>query len=101
MRIFGKFFEFKRTIKVTDENVQQVLDNYENEIVQLEETNLSLMRNVRSLEAQIRFYKERLKIVEGIKIDDKSKINLWKIIAIVSLLFGVLSWMFTNTKILK
>jgi len=99
MRIFGKFFEFKRSIKVTDENLQQVLDNYENEIVQLEETNLSLMRNVRNLETQIRFYKDRLKIVETIKIDDKSKINLWKIIAIVSFLFGLISWMLNQTKI--
>jgi hypothetical protein len=93
MRIFGKFFEFKRQLKVTDENVQQVLDNYENEIVQLEESNLNLMRNVRKLESQIKFYQERLKIVEGIKIDEKSKVNLWKVIAIVSVLFGILSWM--------
>jgi hypothetical protein len=93
MRIFGKFFEFKRQLVVTDENVQQVLDNYENEIVQLEESNLNLMRNVRKLESQIKFYQERLKIVEGMKIDDKSKINLWKIITIISILFGILSWM--------
>lgn len=93
MRIFGKFFEFKRQLVVTDENVQQVLDNYENEIVQLEESNLNLMRNVRKLESQIKFYQERLKIVEGIKIDEKSKVNLWKVIAIISILFGILSWM--------
>ena len=99
MRVFGKFFEFKRSINVTDENVRTVIDNYENEIVELEETNLSLMRNIRNLESQIRFYKERLKIVEGIKISDKSKINLWKVLAIVSLLFGILSWMTVNTKI--
>jgi phage shock protein A len=93
MRIFGKFFEFKRQLIVTDENVQQVLDSYENEIVQLEESNLNLMRNVRKLESQIKFYQERLKIVETIKIDQKSKVNLWKIIAIISILFGILSWM--------
>jgi len=93
MRIFGKFFEFKRQLIVTDENVQQVLDSYENEIVQLEEANLNLMRNVRKLESQIKFYQERLKIVETIKIDEKSKVNLWKIIAIISILFGILSWM--------
>jgi len=93
MRVFGKFFEFKRSIKVTDDNLKQVLDNYENEIVQLEESNLNLMRNVRKLESQIKFYQERLKIVETIKIDEKSKVNLWKIIAIISILFGILSWM--------
>ncbi len=101
MRVFGKFFEFKRSIKVTDENVQKVIDNYENEIVELEGTNLNLMRNVRTLETQIKFYQERLKIVEGIKIDDKSKINLWKIIAIISILFGIISWMVATKSLIQ
>jgi len=101
MRVFGKFFEFKRSIKVTDENVKEMLDKYEIEIVELEEANLNLMRNVRNLESQIKFYKERLKIVENIKIHDKSKINLWIILAIVCFLFGILSWMTGHTTIFE
>lgn len=93
MRVFGKFFEFKRQLTVTDENVKQVVELYENEIIQLEETNLNLMRNVRNLESQIKFYQQRLKIVEGIKINDKSNLNLWKTIALISFLFGLISWM--------
>jgi hypothetical protein len=62
--------------------------------------NVSLMKNVKELEQQIKFYQERLKILEGIKIEEKSKVNLWRILAGLGAAIGALigSWLTKDDK---
>jgi len=53
------------------------------------------MRVIKDLEKKIGFYQERLKIVEGIKIQESSKVNLWKVLAGIGGAIGAIigSWL--------
>jgi hypothetical protein len=79
---------------------QEVLDTYEREIVEMETMNVDLMRKNKDLEKKIEFYQEQLKIVEGIKVEEKTKVNLWKILAGAGAAIGALigSWLTKDDK---
>ena len=79
---------------------QQVLDTYEREIVEMETLNVELMRKNKDLEKKIEFYQEQLKIVEGIKVEEKTKVSLWKILAGAGAAIGALigSWLTKDDK---
>jgi hypothetical protein len=77
------------------EEYHQILDTYEREIVEMEDLNVQLMRKNKDLEKKIEFYQEQLKIVEGIKVSEKTKVNVWKILAGAGAAIGALigSWL--------
>lgn len=84
---------FKKNL--SQEEFQSILDNNEREIIELTDLNVDLMRNIKDLERKLEFYQERLKILEGIKIEEKSKVNLWKILTGLGAAIGALigSWL--------
>jgi hypothetical protein len=83
---------FKKDL--TQEEFQDILSSHEKDLIELTDTNTQLMRRIRDLEQQIIFYQDRLKILEGIKIEEKSKVGIWKILAGIGALIGALigSW---------
>ena len=91
MKIIKKIFKKN----LTQDEYHKILDTYEREIVEMEDLNVELMRKNKDLEKKIEFYQDRLKIVEGIKIEEKSKVNLWKILAGLGAGIGALigSWL--------
>jgi NAD-dependent DNA ligase len=96
MKIIKKIF--RKDLK--QEEFQDIFDIQERDIIQLEDMNVELMRKNKDLERQIEFYQERLKILEGIKIEEKSKVNLWRILAALGAGIGALfgSWLTKDDK---
>jgi hypothetical protein len=80
---------------LTQDEYHNILDTFEREIVQMEDLNVELMRKNKDLEKKIEFYQEQLKIVEGIKIEEKTKLSVWKILAGLGAAIGALigSWL--------
>ena len=89
---------FKKDL--TQQEFDDILSANEREIIELTDRNVSLMKSIKELEQQIRFYQERLKILEGIKIEEKSKVNLWKILAGLGAAIGAIigSWLTKDDK---
>jgi phage shock protein A len=85
---------------LTQQEFENMLSANEREIIELTDANVQLMRKIRDLEQQIRFYNDRLKIVEGIKVEEKSKVNLWKILAGLGAAVGAIvgSWLTKDDK---
>lgn len=96
MKIIKKLFQKD----LTQQEFQDVFDIQERELIELEDMNVQLMRRAKDLEKQIEFYQERLKIVEGIKIEEKSKVNLWRTLAAIGAAVGALfgSWLTKDDK---
>lgn len=72
-----------------------ILDAFEKDIIELEDLNVQLIRKNKDLEKKIEFYQEQLKIVEGIKVSEKTKVSVWKILAGAGAAIGALigSWL--------
>jgi hypothetical protein len=85
---------------LTQEEFESILDVNEKELIELTDLNVDLMRNIKDLEKKLEFYQERLKILEGIKIEEKSKVNLWKILAGLGAAIGAIigSWLTKDDK---
>jgi len=96
MRIIKNLFKKD----LTQQEFQEILEINDREIIELSDANVQLMRKIRELEQQITFYNERLKIVEGIKVEEKSKVNLWKILAGIGAAIGAIigSWLTKDDK---
>jgi uncharacterized protein YfbU (UPF0304 family) len=96
MKIIRNIFKKDLTQKEFDD----ILSANEREIIELTDMNVSLMKSIKELEQQIKFYQERLKILEGIKIEEKSKVNLWRILAGLGAAIGALigSWLTKDDK---
>jgi hypothetical protein len=90
-----KFIKKILTKDITQEEFQDTIDIFEKDIIELTDANVQLMRRIRDLEQQINFYQDRLKIVEGIKINEKTKVNLWRILAGIGAGLGAIigSWL--------
>ena len=80
---------------LTQDEYHSILDTFEKDIIEMDQLNVNLMRKNKDLEKKIEFYQEQLKIVEGIKVEEKTKVNLWKILAGAGAAIGALvgSWM--------
>ena len=91
MKIIKKIFRKD----LQQEEYHKILDTYEREIVEMEDLNVQLMRKNKDLEKKIEFYQEQLKIVEGIKVSEKTKVGVWKILAGAGAAIGALigSWL--------
>ena len=89
---------FKKDL--TQQEFQEILEVNEKEIIELSDNNVQLMRKIKDLEQQITFYNERLKIVEGIKVQEKSKVGIWKILAGIGAAIGAIigSWLTKDDK---
>jgi Uma2 family endonuclease len=85
---------------LTQEEFQSILNDNEKDIVELQDMNVDLIRKTKDLEKKLEFYQERLKILEGIKIEEKSKVNLWKILAGIGAAIGAIigSWLTKDDK---
>jgi len=85
---------------LTQEEFQSILNDNEKDIVELQDMNVDLIRKTKDLEKKLEFYQERLKILEGIKIEEKSKVNLWKILAGLGAAIGAIigSWLTKEDK---
>lgn len=83
-----------------NDELNKILDAQERDILELEDMNVNLMRKNKDLEKQIQFYQERLKIVEGIKVEEKSNVKLWKWLAGIGAGVGALlgSWLTKDDK---
>jgi len=82
------------------EEYNSILDTFEKEIIELTDLNVGLMRKNKDLESKLEFYQEQLKIVEGIKVSEKTKVNLWKVLAGAGAAIGAIigSWLTRDDK---
>ena len=85
---------------LTQDEYHSILDTFEKDIIEMDQLNVNLMRKNKELEKKIEFYQEQLKIVEGIKVNEKTKVSVWKILAGAGAAIGALigSWLTKDDK---
>jgi predicted metalloprotease len=64
--------------------------NLEIEIVKSDDEMVDYIRKIRSLEIDIRHYKERLKDLEEVKVEGKASVSVWKALAALAAAIGAL-----------
>ena len=62
----------------------------EQEIIELLDLNKDLLRRIQNLEKDINYYRDRVKEIESIKVEEKASKSVWKTIAVASAAVGAL-----------
>ena len=62
----------------------------EQEIIELLDLNKDLLRRIQDLEKDINHYRDRVKEIESIKVEEVASKSVWKTIAIASAAIGAL-----------
>ena len=62
----------------------------EQEIVELLDLNKDLLRRIQNLEKDINYYRDRVKEIESIKVEEVASKSVWKTIAVASAAVGAL-----------
>jgi len=62
----------------------------EQEIVELLDLNKDLLLRIQNLEKDINHYRDRIKEIESIKVEEKASKSVWKTIAVASAAIGAL-----------
>jgi cell division septum initiation protein DivIVA len=62
----------------------------EQEIIELLDLNKELLRRIQDLEKDINHYKDRVKEIESIKVEEVASKSVWKTIAVASAAIGAL-----------
>ena len=73
---------------------KQQLDLYlrgtEQEIIELQDLNVSLLRKIKGLENDIRTLQESLLRLEQVKVDERASKSIWKLISALAAALGAL-----------
>jgi cell division septum initiation protein DivIVA len=72
------------------EQLEGVLRVNEHEIIELLEMNKESLRRIKDLERDVQYYKESIKNLESIKVEEKASKSVWKTIAVAAAAFGAL-----------
>ena len=70
------------------EQLEGVLRVNEQEIIELLEMNKESLRRIKDLEKDVQYYKESIKNLESIKVEEKASKSVWKTIAALSAAVG-------------
>lgn len=70
------------------EQLEGVLRVNEQEILELLEMNKESLRRIKDLEKDVQYYKESIKNLESIKVEEKASKSVWKTIAALSAAVG-------------
>jgi cell division septum initiation protein DivIVA len=62
----------------------------EQEIIELLDLNKDLLRRIQDLEKDINHYRDRVKEIESIKVEEVASKSVWKTIAVASAAIGAL-----------
>jgi restriction endonuclease S subunit len=85
---------------LTQDEYHKILDTFERDIIEQDKLNVELMKKNRELEQKLAFYNDKLKALEGIKVEEKSNVKLWKWLAAIGAGIGALfgSWLTKEDK---
>jgi DNA-binding protein H-NS len=70
------------------EQLEGFLRVNEQEILELLEMNKESLRRIKDLEKDVQYYKESIKNLESIKVEEKASKSVWKTIAALSAAVG-------------
>jgi DNA-binding protein H-NS len=70
------------------EQLEGFLRVNEQEILELLEMNKESLRRIKDLEKDVQYYKETIKNLESIKVEEKASKSVWKTIAALSAAVG-------------
>jgi uncharacterized protein YlxW (UPF0749 family) len=76
--------------KFTQVEIDDFMRKNEEEITLLQDDITSSLRKIKTLQQEIRYYQERISLLETIKIEEKASKSVWKTIAIAAAALGAL-----------
>jgi FtsZ-binding cell division protein ZapB len=76
--------------KFTQVEIDDFMRKNEEEITHLQDDITSSLRKIKTLQQEIRYYQERISLLETIKIEEKASKSVWKTIAIAAAAIGAL-----------
>ena len=71
-------------------DLEDKVKHLEYEIAKADDEIVGYMRKVKSLETDIRHYKERLKDLEEVKVEGKASVSVWKALTALAAAIGAL-----------
>ena len=83
-------FDMDAIMCLNKEQLEGFLRVNEQEILELLEMNKESLRRIKDLEKDVQYYKESIKNLESIKVEEKSSKSVWKTIAVASAAIGAL-----------
>ncbi len=81
-------FDMDAIMGFSREQLEGVLRVNEQEIIELLDMNRELLRRIKDLEKDVQYYKESIKNLESIKVEEKASKSVWKAIAAFSAAVG-------------
>ena len=81
-------FDMDAIMGFSREQLEGVLRVNEQEVIELLDQNIELIRRVKDLERDLQYYKESIKNLESIKVEEKASKSVWKTIAALSAAVG-------------
>jgi DNA-binding protein H-NS len=81
-------FDMDAIMGLNKEQLEGFLRVNEQEILELLEMNKESLRRIKDLEKDVQYYKETIKNLESIKVEDKASKSVWKTIAALSAAVG-------------
>ena len=81
-------FDMDAIMGFNREQLEGVLRVNEQEIIELLEMNKESLRRIKDLEKDVQYYKESIKNLESIKVEEKASKSVWKTIAALSAAVG-------------
>jgi cell division septum initiation protein DivIVA len=83
-------FDIDVIMGYSKEQLDEFLKTNEREIIELLDQNTELLRRIKKLETDLKYYKEQMARLEAIKIEQKAEKGVWKAITIAAAAFGAL-----------
>lgn len=83
-------FDMDAIMGLNKEQLEGFLRVNEQEILELLEMNKESLRRIKDLEKDINHYKDRVKEIESIKVEEVASKSVWKTIAVASAAIGAL-----------
>jgi DNA-binding protein H-NS len=81
-------FDMDAIMGLNKEQLEGFLRVNEQEILELLEMNKESLRRIKDLEKDVQYYKETIKNLESIKVEEKASKSVWKTIAALSAAVG-------------
>jgi len=81
-------FDMDAIMGYSREQLEGVLRINEQETIELLDMNRDLLRRIKDLEKEVQIYKESIKNLESIKVEEKASKSVWKAIAAFSAAVG-------------
>jgi len=83
-------FDMDAVMALSHDELESFLRVNEQEIIELLDMNKESLCKIKDLEKEVEIYKEHIKALEVIKVEDKASKSVWKTIAVAAAAFGAL-----------